>query len=310
MEAYKNNYIKMENIITYEMLIDDELKDGVFAMSLVTSPAIQSDYVLLSEQQDKKYIELKLEKLADIKRHIVSGAALIPNIIIPRKDDADKEYNITFSEDTIRKISENFLIQNKKDNVTLQHQISVNDVYLVESWIVDDPKNDKSKVLGLDVPKGTWCISMKITNPEIWQEFIESGQLKGFSLEGQFTQKEVHLHNENCNHQELSDEDKEIVELINILLYSASDLDKLYLWQATSSDQCPACQDNNGQVKTLREWCNLAIPRTPNGTTLAGITTSYPFSPFGTFCEMNCKCKLIALSNPKPARKKRINPWK
>lgn len=194
----------MKNIPTFEMLITDELTDGVFAMSLVSEPAIKSDYILLSK--DKVYIELKLDKLLDKKLHIVSGAALIPNLIIERNG-----YNIMFSEDTIRKISENFIINGKKDNVTLQHQMPVNDVYLVESWIVDNPNNDKSKALGLSVPKGTWCISMKIKDENLWNEYIETGKLKGFSLEGRFTEKEIKLLNLNSSEYDNIDEDIEYI---------------------------------------------------------------------------------------------------
>ena len=99
-----------ENIKTFEMLIDDELVDGVYAISLVDSPAIETDYIMLSKN-GKDYIEIKLEK-GDEKRKVVTGPALIPDKVIPRKG-----YNIVFSSDTIRKISENFMIQNKKDNV-------------------------------------------------------------------------------------------------------------------------------------------------------------------------------------------------
>lgn len=291
----------MEPIITYEMMIDDELTDGVFAMSLVDSPAIKSDYVLLSD--DKGKIEIKLEKIADNKRHIVSGAALIPGIIIPR-NGPDGPYNITFSEETIRKISENFLIQNKKDNVTLQHQISVNNVFLVESWIVEDPKNDKSTTLGLDVPKGTWCISMKIKDDNLWQEFIESGQLRGFSLEGNFAQKEVHMHDEYC-HLHLSDEEKEILNLMDVMLYSQADVDARYVWRLSESDEnCPSCVKLNGKVKTLREWAKVALPRMKNNTTITtGLVYESPYSAksgfncYGTFCEANCKCQLVKVSD-------------
>ena len=123
----------------FEMTIEDEMIDGVFAMSLVDNPAIQAEYVLLEEEK-KISIELKLDKLVDKKRKVISGPALIPDIIIPRNG-----FDIKFSAETIRKISENFLIQGNKDNVTIQHQVPVNKINLVESWIVDDPINDKSK---------------------------------------------------------------------------------------------------------------------------------------------------------------------
>ena len=66
----------------YELVIKDETKDGVFAVSLVEKPAIEENFIALSEHE----IELK----AIDEQRIVLGAALIPNKRIFRKDK-DKE---------------------------------------------------------------------------------------------------------------------------------------------------------------------------------------------------------------------------
>lgn len=276
----------MEIVPTFEMLIENEMTDGVFGMSLVDEPAILVDYVLLSKN-DKIQIELKLEKLADKKRHIVSGAALVPDMIIPRNG-----YNITFSSDTIRKISENFIINGNKDNVSLQHQVPVNGINLVESWIVEDPEKDKSSTLGLKVPKGTWCISMKIKDDNLWKEYIESGILKGFSLEGQFTQKEIEV-----KLVKQDDElEKDLFDIALAITYSKRDLDKQFVWRTNNKEnKCPSCSELDGKVHTLREWIKLAIPGVPENTELAGETTSYPHSPYSTFCADACKCKLVKI---------------
>jgi len=274
-------------IPTYEMLIDNETVDGVFAMSLVESPAILTDYILLSKDNNKINIELSLQKLADEKRHIVSGIALIPDMLIPRKG-----FNITFSKETVRKISENFLMKGYKDNVTLQHQVSVSGVYLVESWIVDDPENDKSNAIGLEAPKGSWCISMKITDDNLWNEFIGSGVLKGFSLEGNFSQREIEM----CNHEEdeIDDELRKIYLAIN---YSISDLDSYYTWKTNKADKnCPICQSRDNQVKKLNEWITVGIPGAKNGDVVAGQTLSFSPGPYSTFCEDACKCSLTKVS--------------
>lgn len=190
---------------TYEMVIKDENVDGVFAISMVDSPAIESDFILLSKD-NRVNIELKIEKLVDEKRHIICGPALIPDIIIERKN-----YNIVFSKDTIRKISENFLINNYKDNITIQHAVNVNKVYMVESWIVDDPSNDKATLLGMKVPAGTWMTSFKISDVDLWNEYLQSKVLKGFSIEGNFSKKDVQLKNVDL---EINNIDDDIIEII------------------------------------------------------------------------------------------------
>lgn len=278
----------------FEMLVLDELIDGVFAISFVDSPAIQTDYVLLSDKDNKITIDIKLEKLVDKKRKIVCGPALIPDMIIPRKG-----YDIKFSAETIRKISENFLINGNKDNVTLQHKVSVNKINLVESWIVDDSNLDKSKKLGYDVPVGTWMVSFKVNDDALWNEYIESGTLKGFSIEGNFSQKEISLSGET---EEFTEYDKEvelaIYDLYLALTYPAKELNSYYLWKKNDGDNCPSCIKFNNQVKKLSDWINTAIPATQNGTQLAGTTCNFPYSPYGTYCEDNCNCKLVKVNAP------------
>jgi hypothetical protein len=56
---------------------------------------------------------------------------------------------------------------------------------VVESWIIEDEKQDKSAKYGFNLPKGTWMISMKVNNDEIWQK-VKDGEVKGFSIEGHF----------------------------------------------------------------------------------------------------------------------------
>jgi hypothetical protein len=288
----------MSDIKTYEMLVDDENFDGVYCISLVDSPAILTDYILLSKE-NKIQVEIQLEKLIDAKRKVVCGPALIPDIIIPRNG-----YDITFSKDTIRKISENFLIQNNKDNVNIQHKVSVNKVNLVESWIVDDTNKDKSAQLGYKLPVGTWMVSFKVNDENLWTEYIESGILKGFSIEGNFTQQEVQLH----KHEHTDDMD--ILEIYLAINYSPNDLNSYYKWELSTKDNnCPACKKWSNEIKTLREWINTAIPGVPVGTSIAGLSTSYATSPYGTFCEDACGCKLSKVNSPDFKKKYIAKPW-
>ena len=277
----------------YEMTLENQLTDGVFAISLVDSPAIEEDYILLSKD-DKIRIEIKLEKMVDAVRQVVSGPILIPDIIIPRKG-VEGPYDIVFRKDTIRKLSEKFMMDNMKDNVTLQHQVAVNKVYMVESWIVEDSVKDKSCLYGYNLPVGTWFGTYKINDLELWNEYVASGVLKGFSIEGNFSQIEV-----SASVEEYDEDEKDIIELMNLLLYSASDLDKYYVWRMNAGEgQCPSCKANNGQVKTLREWIGYAMPAIAENTLIAGLSTSYPHSPYSTFCEAACKCKLVPMADVK-----------
>jgi hypothetical protein len=166
-----------------ELFIDEEaLMSGIDAISIVEQPAIEENFVALKD-------EIKVE-LADIdkEKRILMGAALIPNKKIYRRDRED-EYYIYFSEDTVRKASELFLMKGNQNKSTLEHQAELSGLSVVESWIIEDETHDKSRKYGLKMPIGTWMVSMKVNNDEVWNNYVKTGKVKGFSIEGYFTDK-------------------------------------------------------------------------------------------------------------------------
>ena len=173
-----------------ELIIDEQDdQSGIDAISVVMSPAIESNFIHLSKH------EVELKEIDEEKR-ILMGAALIPNKQIYRKNDKTKdEYYIYFSEATIRKASELFLMNANQNNSTLEHSTKLKGLSVVESWIIEG-ENDKSKNYGFDLPQGTWMISMKVNNDEIWDK-VKLGEVKGFSIEGYFADKlEMSLQND------------------------------------------------------------------------------------------------------------------
>jgi len=166
-----------------ELVLDltDE-QAGIEAISVVESPAIEENFVALNKHE-------VLLKEVDSEKRILMGAALVPNKQIYRRNDkTDEEYYIYFSEDTVRKASELFFKKSNHHNATLEHNEKVDGTYITESWIVEDPKKDKSALYGMEMPKGTWMVSMKIDNDEIYEK-AKNGEVKGFSIEGYFADK-------------------------------------------------------------------------------------------------------------------------
>jgi hypothetical protein len=143
------------------------------------------------------------------------GAALIPNKQIYRKNK-DKEFYIYFSEDTVRKASELFLMRSNQNNATYEHERKMLEgMSVVESWIIEDEKTDKSKLYGFSLPKGTWMISMKVNNDEVWQK-VKDGEVKGFSIEGYFVDK----------YDMSSHEDELLIEKLKDLINKYENTDK------------------------------------------------------------------------------------
>ena len=169
----------MEEIKVIELIIDEENEiSGIDAISIVDDPAIQEDFIMLSSQ------EVKLAEV-DQEKQILMGPALIPNKKIYRKNGED-EYFIYFSKDTVRKASELFLTKGNQNNATLEHDGDLEGLSVVESWIIDDTNQDKSRKYGFDLPNGTWMVSMKVYDDSVWSDYVKTGKVKGFSIEGHF----------------------------------------------------------------------------------------------------------------------------
>jgi len=165
----------------YELLIDenDLLLSGVHALSIVENPAIQSDFIALGDQKPVLLAEVSKDK------QILMGAALIPDKPIYRKD-GDEEYYVYFSKETIAKTAEAFFRNNNQNNATLEHSEVLENMTVFESWIVEDPEFDKSKKYGLEVPEGTWMVSMKVDDKDVWDNYVRDNKVFGFSIEGKF----------------------------------------------------------------------------------------------------------------------------
>jgi len=191
-----------------ELILDEEQEEsGIEAISIVESPAIESDFVALNAE------EIKLAEV-DKEKKILLGALLIPNKPIYRNGE-EGEYYIFFSKDTIVKASQMYLKNGYQNKSTLEHSEALQGLTLVESWIVEDEVMDKSRKYGLNVPVGTWMGAVKVNNDEIWQEYVKTNKVKGFSIEGYFADK-MGKPKENAK-EDLSEDDKIIKEIVNLL---------------------------------------------------------------------------------------------
>lgn len=168
------------NII--ELVLDEDNNEiGIEAISVVENPAIEEDFIALNSN----IVELKE---ADKEKKLLVGALLIPNKPIYRRS-GDEEYYIYFSKDTVVKASQMYLMNGNQSKATLEHEHDINGLTLVESWIVEDEVHDKSRKFGMNVPLGTWMGSVKVNNDEVWNDFVKTGKVKGFSIEGYFADR-------------------------------------------------------------------------------------------------------------------------
>ena len=125
------------------------------------------------------------------EQQIVATPIMVPNKLIERRDEDGEKYYVYFTEDTIKKIAYAFAKSKNADNINLEHDMEsmVDGIYVAESWLINEPKTDKSNVFGYDLPKGTWFGLFKIDNDDFWNDYIKQGKVKGVSVEGYFVNK-------------------------------------------------------------------------------------------------------------------------
>ena len=204
-EANKDYYEKSTSIV--ELVIEDDNEAlAIDAISLVSAPAIEQDLVYFGKEKNN----LTFAKVDQEKRMLVSPA-LIPDKNIYRVNhNTGEEFYVYFSKSTVRKASQLYLKHNNHHKATHEHNERVSGVLTVESWIIEDPKMDKSKLYGYNLPKGTWMVSMSIQNDDLWQK-IKDGELRGVSIEGYFIDKMQKM-------SETQPTDQEILEALNEII--------------------------------------------------------------------------------------------
>jgi hypothetical protein len=176
--------------LVIEMLVSEDNDTGVEIISFVENPAIEIDFMFFGKETKREF------KTTSSEKRIVCGAAMIPNEKIIRLDGNNNEYFVFFSEDTIRLCNEMYFKNGNNKGANLEHDVAVDGVTVVESWLIEDEKVDKAVALGFkDLPKGTWMISYKVDNDDVWEK-IKSGEVLGFSVEGLFGQKRAEMSKE------------------------------------------------------------------------------------------------------------------
>jgi hypothetical protein len=174
-------------IPVYNLLIDENENDetGVWAISFVDQPANEVEFVALNREKQEIYLN------KDSHKQVLTGVILKPEQLIYRHSPKMGDYYIRFSAEQIEKISRKMMRTGVAlQSTTHQHSTPLNGNYLTELWIVEDPRNDKANALGFSgLPKGTLMCSYKIEDKAYWDNEVMTGRVKGFSLEGFFSQE-------------------------------------------------------------------------------------------------------------------------
>lgn len=188
-----------DKLPVYALEIGEDESVGVTAISLVDKPAIEKQWQAFNNT-------LQRFAAGDKEKRIISGAAMIANLPIYRRDNTKGEYYVIFSPATIEKIAHRFFKKGFTSAANIQHSLPADGVYIIESFLIDSKRGMLTPKGYDELPDGSWFVSMKVENDTIWNDFIKTGSLTGFSVEGSFI--EAHLGDA---------EDEAIKKLIQIL---------------------------------------------------------------------------------------------
>jgi hypothetical protein len=186
--ATKQRLFNYKDMKTYEAKYDPLKNKGVYGISLVENPAMEGLFIALSKDEP-----LQLKEI-DKEQRILMGLVLEPNKPIYRNQNGE-EFNIVFNEETIKDLSYGFFKNNNHSNSTIEHDVKQNiqGVTFTESWIVENPKIDKSTNFGFEYPKGSWLAVMKVDDDAIWNDYVKTGKVQGFSIDAMLSLEEVNL---------------------------------------------------------------------------------------------------------------------
>ena len=205
----------------YEAVFKEGETEGVYALSVVENPAMEDMWIALSEQPET----IELAQVDEDKR-LLLGACLIPNKKIYRNIDGN-EFYITFSENTIEKLAHNFFKQQNNNNSSIEHEIKLEGMSVVEGWIVEDSEKDKSANYGKQYPKGTFVAMMKVDNDDVWNK-VKSGEIKGFSIDALLKLQEINLNTEiQMNKEAQTSLKDDILNGIKALFNSQNEVDEV-----------------------------------------------------------------------------------
>jgi hypothetical protein len=176
-----------------------QIMESIIAQKMVEQMAMGLEVAGLPNYTNEPTGPLKINReisygfAAVEEQQMLVGPAMVPGKLIPRKDENGDVYYVYFTKDTIKKLAYKAMKDKIIDRVNIEHNSGelVDDVYLVESWIVEDPETDKSKMYGLNPVEGTWMTMYKVDNLGVWEGYVRPGLVKGFSIEGYFAEQVI-----------------------------------------------------------------------------------------------------------------------
>lgn len=260
--------------------LDAASETGIQFVSLVSTPAIEESWHAFS----KHVIEQTFKQVGSADQQKLAGPFMVPDMLIYRKDEQYGEYYITFDSATIQTMADKFNASAGAKNINVEHSEPIN-AYITENWVIDNPSKDKSSSFGYKLPVGTWFGVVKVQDKAFWDEFVKTGTLTGFSIEGMLGMAQIKMNQQTNNMKakfaELKTKDGQQLITSDAKLIVGSEL---YMIDKKSGTQVPYPDGNvtlesGEEVKIIGGKVADIVPAVPVATPAATPATDAPVTP-------------------------------
>ena len=160
----------------FEACITDDNTEGIERISMVEAPAVGNNLFMLFDENKPLQLFKKNEDL-----QLITGVAMLANTPIYRRY-GDSEYYIYFSPETILKSVEKYNKEQRTNLLTLHHKDIKVEAILVESYIISEERGVKNTFFS-DIPDGSWVVTYKINDTDLWEQLKTTNDFNGFSIE-------------------------------------------------------------------------------------------------------------------------------
>jgi hypothetical protein len=163
----------------------EELEQGIDATALVENPAIQRNWMTFKEQKDFKF------KTHNEEKRVLAGALMVADFPMYRNMNG-KEFFVKFSAETILQLADRMVLNNKLTAFNFEHDAKkeLADMHIQQFFIINTELGVNTPLGFEELPNGSLFAFVKVNNEQVWNDYVKTGIVKGFSIEGNFATKE------------------------------------------------------------------------------------------------------------------------
>lgn len=212
-----------KNFPLFNIVLDPEAEEeGLSVISIVDHPAVEQPLFCFSAEEKKKMMFIDETK----EQHCITSVALLADTPIYRYSVEMGDYYVVFEKQTVRDLVEKYAKDGYQNLVSFNHDgQNVDGFVMIESFFVDKEKGINPTQFK-DLPDGSWCVTYKCTNDELW-ETIKNEDLNGYSVEINCTIEPAKEGQQIYEEPEpmFEDEDEEFMNWLDELLKALEEAD-------------------------------------------------------------------------------------